>query len=155
MAAVLLLFLLLLLWLLKERLLRFRILIQIEVPGLDVLQLIAEASTDRNYARSFHTAEVNLILSATFTTFIEVAALVSFDFNLIAPSTCPSFHLADVFVIIELEPLAFHSFGYCFDNMGSWIVITLVMEAYAVDERTLSINIDGLDSREFITKVLS
>ena len=143
MAAVLLLLLFLLLRFLGERLFRDRILVKIEVVCLDVVELIAEASADRNHARSLHIAHVNLSLSATFSTFVKAAALVCFDLNTITPCACPSFHLADILIISEIEPLALDIFRHLVDNMSSWIVITFVMERYAIDERPFSINIDS------------
>ena len=153
MAAVLLLLLFLLLRLLGERLLCFRILVKIEVECFDVVQLIADAGTDRNHARSLTIAHVNLILSSAFTAFVKGATLVSFDLNIITPCACPSFHLADILVLFEFERLATYSFRHRFDSMRTYSTrMTLVVELYAVNERPLGINIDAAHSWKIITK---
>ena len=119
MAAVLLLLLFLLFRLLGEGLFRDRILVKVEVEGLNVLQLfIAQAGADRHHARSLNIAHVNLILTSAFTSFVKGAALVSFDLNAIAPCACPCLHLADILVIFKFERLALNSIRHRADNMG-------------------------------------
>ena len=119
MAAVLLLLLFLLLRLLGESLFRDRILVKVEIEGLDMLEMfVVEPGADRHHARSLNIAHVNLILTSAFSTFVKGAALVSFDLNFIAPCACPSFHLADILVIFKFERLALNSIRHRADNMG-------------------------------------